>query len=414
MKIIFALVAGLPFAFAHAANDGELWETSTQMNIPGMPAGMGARKVQACTEKGDVKKAAQKGNEKCKVTDLKESGNKITMTMQCPEGNAVMEWNYNAAHTEYTGTMKMKTKDGDMTMNMAGKKLGSCDLQAAQTARDQRDAEMKKRGAEIQASMAALNKEMEVNRQKGFAMLKEGCETAVPKMDYHSIALALCEVKSTGGLSHCQFKSLTGDARKQTEKYQLPAAEQAFCQAKKKEFCGNLQTEAGFLKAAKVENIGSDTDDEGRKIPNPASKRVPESSAFCGVKNASLAADLCSKAVTGESFGFLVSSCPVEAKSSSAKLCPRAVETDHYNYVGAYCPVEAKAQYAKYCAGRDFTSMYQKKDKNKFQMCMALGTKVEEERSQAHSIPTSTKEAADAAKQGVTQGINKIKGLFGK
>jgi len=415
VKVILALAAALPFAFAYAANDGELWESTVQMNIPGMPAGMGARKQQVCTEKGDVKKAAQKGNEKCKVTDLKESGNKITMTMQCPEGTAVMEWNYNAAHTEYTGSMKMKTKDGDMNMTMAGKKLGACDLQAAQTARNQQTADMNKRAAEIQASTAAMNAQMEKDRLGAFAKLKAGCEAAVTKMDHHDLGLALCEGKAYEHASHCMFRnSKDENIRKQTQKWDLPAQEQAFCAAKKKEFCGSLQTEAGFLKAAKVENIGSGTDDEGRRIPNPAAKRIPESSAFCGVKNATLAADLCSKAVTGESFGFLVSSCPAEAKSSSAKLCPRAVETEHYNYVGAYCPVEAKAQYTKYCAGRDFTSMYQKKDKNKFQMCMALGTSVEEDRSQASRIPTSTQGAVDAAKQGVNQSINKIKGLFGK
>ena len=58
--------------------------------------------------------------------------------------------------------------------------------------------------------------------------------------------------------------------------------------------------------------------------------------------------------------------------------------------------------------------MYQKADKTKFQMCMALGTSVEEDRSQASHIPTSTQGAVDAAKQGVSQSINKIKGLFGK
>ena len=106
--------------------------------------------------------------------------------------------------------------------------------------------------------------------------------------------------------------------------------------------------------------------------------------------------------------------CPAEAKAASTKLCPRALETEHYNYLGSYCPVDAKAQYTKYCAGRDYTSMYQKADKTKFQMCMALGTAVEEDRSQASHIPTSTQGAVDAAKQGVNQGINKIKGLFGK
>jgi hypothetical protein len=415
VKVILALVAALPFAIAHAANDGELWESSVQMNIPGMPAGMGARKQQVCTEKGDAKKAAQKGNEKCKVTDLKESGNKTTMTMQCPEGTAVMEWNYNAAHTEYTGSMKMKTKDGDMNMTMAGKKLGACDLQAAQTARDQQTAQVQKQAAEAQASVAAMNKQMEMNRQKAFAALKDGCATGVTNMDYQKFQVALCEGKDAAGGNHCMSQRMKDEkARQAFQQYELPAQDKAFCEAKKKEFCGNLQTEAGFLKAAKTENVNT-TDDEGKRKRISAGDRVPASSAYCGIKPASITTGLCSKAVAGESWGLLNdSNCPAEAKASSAKLCPRALETEHYGYVGAYCPVDAKAQYTKYCAGRDYTSMYQKKDKKMFQMCMALGTSVEEDRSRAHSIPTSTTQAVDAAKQGVNQGINKLKGLFGK
>ena len=417
MKTILALVATFSFAMAHAANDGELWESTVNMNIPGMPAGMGARKQQVCTEKGDVKKAAQKGNEKCKVTDVKESGNKTTMTMQCPEGTAVMEWNYNAAHTEYTGSMKMKTKDGDMNMTMAGKKLGACDLQAAQTARDQQTAQAQKRAAEMQASVAAINKQMEMDTQKAFAKLKAGCESGVTKMDYHEIALALCEGKDNQNGNHCTAQRMKDQGllkdeatRKQFQKYDLPAQDQAYCQAKKKEFCGNLQTEAGFLKAAKLESV-STRDDDGKPIRITAGDRVPASSAYCGVKPATLTTDLCSKAAAGESWGFL-NNCPVEAKAASAKLCPRAVETEHYNYLGQYCPAEAKPIYAKNCAGRDYTSMYAK-DQKKHAMCSQLGLAVEEQH-QSGTIPTSTTQAVDAAKQGVSQGINKIKGLFGK
>ncbi len=36
MKVILALAAALPISTAYAALEGELWEVSTQMNIPGM------------------------------------------------------------------------------------------------------------------------------------------------------------------------------------------------------------------------------------------------------------------------------------------------------------------------------------------------------------------------------------------
>lgn len=403
---------------AHAALEGELWEVSSQMNIPGLPAGMGGQKSRVCTEKGDRKKAMQsKGSEKCKVTDFKESGNKVTMTMQCPEGTAVMETTYNAAHTEYNGTMKMTSKRGDMTMTMAGKKLGACDLKVAQADREDSQAKARAMQADMAAMTAKMNADMQADKQRTFAKMKAGCESAVTKMDYHDLALALCDGKdaSSSHGSHCLAKNAKTEKERQGfSQFAFPPEDQAFCEAKKKEFCGSLQTEAGFTKAAKTEHVTSETDDEGKRKATPAAERIPASSAYCGLKSATIATSLCSKAVSGESFGFLVQNCPAEAKSSSAKLCPRAAETDSYGYLGAYCPVEAKAQYTKYCAGRDYTSMYQKADKKKFQMCMALGTSIEEDRSSAHGIPTSTTQAVDAAKQGVTQGINKLKGLFGK
>ena len=418
MKLILALAAALPISTAHAALEGELWEVTAQMNIPGMPAGMGGSKNRVCTEKGDRKKAMQsKGSEKCKVTDFKESGNKVTLTMECPDGTAVMETTYNAARTEYNGTMNMKSKRGDMTMTMAGKKLGACDLQVAQQDRADTAAAAKQMSADMAAMTAKMNADMEANKQQVFAKMKAGCDSAVTKMEYQDLAVALCDGKDPALAhgTHCLAKNSKSEKERQGfSQYALPPENQAFCEAKKKEFCGNLQTEAGFTKAAKAEHVTSETNDEGKRKATPAAERIPASSAYCGLKSATIATNLCSKAVTGESFGFLVQNCPAEAKSASAKLCPRAVETDHYNYVGAYCPVEAKAQYTKYCAGRDFTSMYQKKDKNKFQMCMALGTSVEEDRSAASHIPTSTQGAVDAAKQGVNQSINKIKGLFGK
>src|SRR5438067_4100086 len=156
VKTIFALVAAFPLAFAHAAGSDELWEVSSQMNVPGMPAAMGAQKHQVCTEKGDAKKAmSSKGSEKCELTDFKQTGNKVTMTMACPDGTAVIENTYNAAHTEYNGTVKMTSKHGDMTMTMAGKKLGACDAQAAKAQQEEKVAAVKQQSAAIQAQATA-------------------------------------------------------------------------------------------------------------------------------------------------------------------------------------------------------------------------------------------------------------------
>ena len=423
MKTILALVAALPFTLAHAALEGELWEVTAQMNIPGMPAGMGGSKNRVCTEKGDRKKAMQsKGSEKCKVTDFKESGNKITMTMECPDGTAVMETTYNAARTEYNGTMNMKSKRGDMTMTMSGKKLGACDLQVAQADREDSQAKARAMQADMAAMTAKMKLDMEANKQQAFAKLKDSCTEGVTAMDSSKFAIPLCQGQMAAGQLHCMAQNAKDEKTRQSAKeYAQPAEDKAYCEAKKKEFCQNLQTPAGFMKAAKTEKVQGKGNEE-RNTPPPAGERIPASSAFCGVKGPAVAANLCAKAVDGPEWSFLASTCPVEAKKSAATLCPKALQTEHYDYLGAYCPADAKPLWSKYCAGRAFTSVYAK-DKKKLGMCTELSVAMGEDEDPAeararpaasHGIPTSTTQAVDAAKEGAAQTINKIKGLFGK
>ena len=119
-------------ASAYAQGSDELWEVSTQMNMAGLPPGMGGSTQRICRDKDPRKEAAsRKDMEGCKVTDMKESGSRFTITMTCPQGTAVIDQTYNAARTEYKGTMRMTSRDGDMTMDMSGRKVGSCTASAA-------------------------------------------------------------------------------------------------------------------------------------------------------------------------------------------------------------------------------------------------------------------------------------------
>src|ERR1041384_4413921 len=114
IAITSALDAALVASFALAAETGELWEVSTAMNIPGMPAGMGCRTSRVCRDKTE---SPAGGRTDCKVSDHKRSGLTETMTLTCPEATMTVEMTYNAARTEYKSTMRMKSKDGEMTMN---------------------------------------------------------------------------------------------------------------------------------------------------------------------------------------------------------------------------------------------------------------------------------------------------------
>jgi len=257
---------------AGAAGTDELWEVSTQMNVPGMPAGMGARTNKVCTEKGDQKKAMTQGNDKCKVTDFKQSGNSVHMAMSCPDGNAVLDTTYNAARTEYKGTMKMTSKQGDMTMTMAGRKVGACDAQQVK--------------AEQNAKVAALTKQS---------------DAAVAKMDQEQLdsctkALDTMQVTTFGIYAHCNLEpgQCEGMVNNPGTKRSATA-----CMANVAEYCKRYQTMDGFLRTK--------GDEQGAKT--------------CKVTTAQVKATHCPRAAQTENLPFLARFCPAEAKPIAAAHC---------------------------------------------------------------------------------------------
>jgi hypothetical protein len=69
LRFLAAALAALPL-LAVGQNTGELWEITSQMNIPGMPAGMGAQTQRVCQGDDPERRAKEDKNQKdCKVTD---------------------------------------------------------------------------------------------------------------------------------------------------------------------------------------------------------------------------------------------------------------------------------------------------------------------------------------------------------
>lgn len=342
MKTIFALAFAIATT-AHAAGNDELWEVTTKMNMAGLPAGMGTHTQQVCTEKGDAKKAmSTRNNDKCKMTDFKQSGNKVTMTMQCPDGTAVMENTYNAAHTEYHGTVKMTSKRGDMTMTMDGRKVGACDAQVAKQEREAKTAAMRQQGEQAQAQSAAM---MAKSNSDQIAQ----CQSAVDTMDMTKLGLfGQCD-KAAGV---CQ-----GMMQGETTK---PMATK--CMASQAEYCKRYQTMDGFIKA--------NADERGAQM------------------------------------------CRVSREQLIATSCPRAQQTEHFVYLASYCPAQAKPLAQQHCVGRSYTS--QKDKYTEFCRTYLSKNSLEEEDTQPASSARSKIDPKQAVQQGVTQGINKLKGLFGK
>lgn len=346
---IAAVVFSLPLAAAAAGQD-ELWEVTTQMNMPGLPAGMGGNTQRVCQDKDPRKQVPPGENaEKCKVTDAKQSGNKTSVTVQCPDGRMVIENTYNAARTEYKGTMRMTSRQGDMTMTMAGRKVGSCDAAAERGKQQAQIAAIEKQAAQSQDLM----------RQQNETQIRQ-CAEAVQTMEYGKLGL-YGQCRQQG--EHCKAMAQNPSTK--------PVA--TACAARQTEYCRRYRTEDGFLKA----------------------KADPRAAEACGLSVDQVKADLCPGAAQKESLAFL----------------------------GRYCLEEAKPFAEKHCAGRDFTALRAKGGKgDKYDdFCMAYLSNASladgarrDRRSPDSAAQTQTTNPADAVTESVNQGINKLRGLFGR
>jgi hypothetical protein len=167
------------------------------------------------------------------------------------------------------------------------------------------------------------------------------------------------------------------------------------CTARQTEYCKRYQTEAGFIKAKADRNAAQ----------------------MCGVS--------------------------VDAVKAS--LCPGAAQRESLEFLGRYCPVEAKPLALQHCAGRDFTALRASRGAgDKYSaFCYAYLSNSQLETADTESSPRRAARAkagevpaakpadtaaakpaeapksnpanpADAVSEGVTQGINKLRGLFGR
>ncbi|HEY2337024.1 MAG TPA: DUF3617 family protein [Burkholderiales bacterium] len=357
MRMSLPASALLAFSFSAAAADtGALWEITSQMNMPGMPAGMGARTNRVC-QGDDPERQQGKERSDCKVTDKKTTATRTQLTLVCKDGGTMtIDQTYNAARTEFKGVMAMKSSKGDVTINTTGRKVGTCDAVAERKARDAKMDDMKKQVVAGQAAAAASMKDAN-DRQ-----IKQ-CSEALEKMDWHGFGMyATCYKKQ--GDKNCAFM----DAQAKNQ----PGATKA-CNAGLGEFCKRFQGAEGFMRT----------------------KNREDAAKMCGVT----------------------------IDSIKTAQCPRVAKTQSpLSFLGGYCPVEAKPIAQENCTGRDYTSKMGGKYAAFCQHYLA-NADFDKPRggsgsAAAATVPAQDKTAgqksADAVKEGVSQGVNKLKGLFGR
>jgi len=372
------ILTALSLRAAQAAEDGELWEVTSQMDMPAMPSGrkmpagmmgaMGGRTSQVCRG-ADPREAVSKDKEMhdCKITDFKEAGTTVSMTVACKDDrSAKMEFVYNKKRTEYKGTMKMKDrKHGEMTMTTSGRKIGPCDATKARAENAAKVEKIKSQAASAQTQYEEMKKKSESDQIKT-------CAKAVDTMNPEGLGFyGSCRRKKDASC-----KSIL-DAY---EKQQPKAA--AACASKTDEFCQRYQTQDGFLKVSRDRS------------------RLDAAAQMCGVP----------------------------ADDLRAKLCKGALKSESFEFVGANCPAQAKPLAKTHCAGRSFTVKEgdpRRVEKKWFKFCVAVaGTSAAgDDSEQAVETAPSSKDVKDEAKSEAKAetkkaakdaAVNVIKGLFGR
>jgi hypothetical protein len=128
IAILSTLVLPATIFAADTMREG-YWELITTMEMPGMPVKMEPTRMKHCYTKEDVKdqKKTISTDKNCTVTDLKQSGNKVTWKMKCTGQNAgVFSGETVYKGDAYDSNMKMETQGQTMKMHVKAKRLGNC------------------------------------------------------------------------------------------------------------------------------------------------------------------------------------------------------------------------------------------------------------------------------------------------
>jgi hypothetical protein len=135
LAVLLTLVAwmsipGLAAETAPAAKEmGDSWEVTSQMSMEGMPMNLPAHTMKICAAK-EWKEPPVTADErrKCKNTDFKKEGPKITWKTVCESPDMVGEGEITRSGDTYTGTIKFTSGQGSMTTKLSGKRLGDCEI----------------------------------------------------------------------------------------------------------------------------------------------------------------------------------------------------------------------------------------------------------------------------------------------
>ena len=127
ISLLFALLA--PDAAPAGKEQGDLWEVTSKMSMEGMPMEMPATTQKLCAPKTWDEPPGGDAGQGCEVSDFKSAAAGTSWKVRCA-GPPAMTGEGEITRTSpdaYTGTIKVRSEQGEMTMKLAGRRLGACD-----------------------------------------------------------------------------------------------------------------------------------------------------------------------------------------------------------------------------------------------------------------------------------------------
>jgi hypothetical protein len=108
---------------------GNLWQTTSQMVMPGVPFSPPPNTMQLCTAKEWTQPPPPPPGQTCEVSNFRRDGEKVSWDTQCTgrmEMTGHGEINFTSADA-YTGTISFTAEGTAMTVNLSGTKIDECD-----------------------------------------------------------------------------------------------------------------------------------------------------------------------------------------------------------------------------------------------------------------------------------------------
>jgi hypothetical protein len=127
--VVLVSMLAVPATPEGQAPKGDLWETTSQMSMEGVPFKMPANTAKVCSSREWKEPPGSSDRSRnCKNLNMRTVDNKVTWDVQCtgPTMTGTGEI-FREGTDAFSGVIKLMSTDGNMTIQLKGRRLGDCD-----------------------------------------------------------------------------------------------------------------------------------------------------------------------------------------------------------------------------------------------------------------------------------------------